>query len=106
MDSRSLNQVIKIQQQSTVHDAEGQELDDWSNVATIWANIRHLNGLEVVKADALTSIVKASMRIRYRTDLNAGMRVSYNGKFYNIVAVLPDEDRREYVDLACEVING
>lgn len=71
----------------------------WADVATIWANIRHLSGSETIKADAQTSVVKASIRIRWRTDVKAGMRVLASGAVYAIEAVLPDLQRREFVDL-------
>ena len=39
--------------------------------------------------------------MRYRTDLNAGMRIVYNGTIFNVLAVLPDGEDRDRVDLAC-----
>lgn len=43
------------------------------------------------------------MRIRWRTDVTAAMRVLYDGGIFNIEAVLPDYAGRRYVDLACSV---
>jgi SPP1 family predicted phage head-tail adaptor len=49
-----------------------------------------------------TSVARASIRIRYREDIDHSMRVSYKGKTYNIIAVLPGSP--EHVDLVCEVV--
>lgn len=70
----------------------------WNTFATIWADVRHLSGTESIKAMAETSTVRASCRVRYRTDVNAGHRVIFEGKIYDIEAVLPGADRR-HVDL-------
>lgn len=68
-----------------------------------WADLRHLSGLESIRADGTASIVKASARIRYRTGITAAMRLSAEGVDYNITAVMPDVARKQYVDLALEV---
>jgi SPP1 family predicted phage head-tail adaptor len=99
-----LNRRITLQQRTATQDALGQPLDTWSDVATLWADIRHPSGIETVKSAADVSIVKASIRIRYRNDLDADMRVVHGADVYTIQAVLPDDARREYVDLICEQV--
>lgn len=74
-------------------------------VARPWANIRHLNGTETIKAGAETSIVKASIRILYRHGIDAGMQVTHKTTTYQIEAVLPDETDRKFIDLACKVVS-
>lgn len=70
----------------------------WNTFATIWADVRHLSGTESIKAMAETSTVRASCRVRYRTDVTAGHRVVFEDKIYDIEAVLPDA-KRQFVDL-------
>lgn len=107
MRAGTLNRQVTIQRKTGGVDPIGQPLPEgWEDVATVWANIRYLSGTESIKADAETSVARASIRIRYRTGLNAGMRVLHGGTVYEIKAVLPDEARREHVDLVCEVVNG
>lgn len=98
-----LNRRAALQRRTTGNGPIGQPLTTWDDVATVWASVRHASGLETVKADALTSVVKASIRIRFREDVSAGMRVVLAGVFYDIRAVLPDLVGRQYVDLVCEV---
>lgn len=100
-----LNRRVVLQQQGVGRDEIGQPLAGWMDVASIWAHIRHLSGMEAVKADAPVSMTKASIRIRYRAGVQAGMRVVHAGVVYSIVAVLPDLAGREYIDLVCEVVN-
>ncbi|MGO4479980.1 phage head closure protein, partial [Massilia sp. 2TAF26] len=70
-----LRHKVQIQERSASTDDFGQPLESWNTIASPWADIRNLNGLETVKGGADTSVVRASIRIRYRTGLSAAMRV-------------------------------
>ncbi len=76
----------------------------WAEYVSLWANVRHLRGSEAIRSDAETSTVTASIRIRYRTDINAGMRCLVAGKTYDLKAVLPDLVGRQHVDLVAELV--
>ncbi len=103
MRAGTLRHHIVIQKPGSGVDDWGQPLDSWVDQASVWAHIRHLSGTESIKADVPTSIVKASIRIRWRTDVDAGMRVTHGATVYEIEAVLPGATR-EYVDLVARVV--
>ena len=99
MRAGALDTLITIQRKAPGVDDWGQPLPDgWADVATVWADIKHLSGIESIKADANTSVVSASIRLRRRTDIDAGMRVSSGARVYDIEAVLPGR-KRDYMDL-------
>lgn len=104
MRSRALRNLVNIQAPGTGQDADGELSDQWVDVANDYADIRHLSGLETLKGGAETSVVRASIRIRYREGITTGMRVLRGATIYNIKAVLPDLARKEHVDLICEVV--
>jgi SPP1 family predicted phage head-tail adaptor len=93
----------QLQSPPNTQDAQGQPSGSWTTVATIYADVRHLNGLEAIRAGADTSIVQTSVRIRYRTNVTAAMRLAFGSKTHEIKAVLPDAKKR-WLDLACEVV--
>lgn len=101
----SLSTPLTIQSPNTATDPLGQPIEGWTDVAVVWGDVRHLSGTESIKAGAVTSSVNASIRIRYRTDLNAGMRVLAGSATFEISAVLPDMQRREHVDLVCKSLS-
>jgi len=103
MRAGTLNSRVTIKQRGAGSDGNGEPSTTWTDVCTVWADIRHLSGIEAIKAGAELSTVKASIRIRYRSDLTAGMRVHHGSTVYEIEAVLPYELTREYVTLACKV---
>lgn len=103
--ARKLNRKVTIQRHSGALDELDQPIpDDWVTHAVVYAHVRHLSGLETIKAGAEAAIGKASIRILYRTDVTAAMRVVLGSTVYQITAVLPDEERRAHVDLTCEVL--
>ena len=105
MQAGRLNRRVTLQSPSQSVDELGQPIPGWTDVATLWADIRMKSGLEAIKAGAPVSTVQASIRIRYRAGINAGMRVVHNLQVYEILAVQPDVGGREYVDLVCQVVN-
>lgn len=105
MQAGRLNRRCVLQTPSTATDEIGQPIPGWTDVATVWGDIRMKSGLESIKAGAQVSVVAASIRIRYRSDVNAGMRVVHNLVAYEIKAKLPDVSGREFLDLVCEVVN-
>ena len=104
MQAGRLNRRCVLQAPGTAQDELGQPIPGWTDVATVWGDIRMKSGLESIKAGAPVSVVAASIRIRYRSDVNAGMRVVHNLVAYEIKAVMPDVSGRQFLDLACEVV--
>jgi SPP1 family predicted phage head-tail adaptor len=100
-----LNSRVVIEQPSSTQDDIGQPVLTWTTLDTVWANVRYLQGAEAIKADAVTSVAKASIRIRRRTDVTSAMRVTLGSTTFQILAVLPDEESRERLDLVCEVLS-
>lgn len=98
-----LKTLVSIQRPAPVKDELGQPIPTWPELAKVWADIRFQSGLEAVRADAPVSVAKASIRIRRRTDVLPNMRVvDDEGRIYDIKAVLPDKQSRQYIDLLCE----
>ena len=104
MQAGRLNRRVTLQSPSQSVDEIGQPIPGWTDVATLWADIRMKSGLEAIKAGAPVSTVQASIRVRYRAGITAGMRVVHNLTAYEILAVQPDVGGREYVDLVCQAV--
>ncbi|MFG6457870.1 phage head closure protein [Roseateles sp. BYS96W] len=103
----TLNHRITLQRPASGEDALGQPVVGWVDVAPLWADVRHLSGAQAIKADAALSKVRASIRVRVRGDLAAGMRVVHTAAgrttTYEVQAVLrPSADM---VDLVCEAVS-
>lgn len=98
-----LNRRIVIEQRLP-GGALGQPSKNWEAVAQVWASIRFGSGSEAIRSGQPASEAKCSIRIRWRAGITADMRVVCDGIVYEIEAVLPDGQRRQYVDLVCKVV--
>lgn len=96
-----LKDRVTLQQRGTVQDAIGQPVEVWVTLAVVWGSIRYPSGVSAIKSSADVSTAQASIRIRYRAGLDAGLRATANGQLFNIAAVLPNR-ADGYVDLVCE----
>lgn len=101
-----LNTRVEIQHRTLAQDKYGQRVQSWVTFATVWADVRHISGVESIKGNIETSEVRASVRIRYIKNVMAAMRIIIEGQVYEIESVLPDVKRKEYLDLTCKVLNN
>lgn len=101
MRAGKLKHRVTIQTPGQVRDPAGQPSTGWTDFDTVWADVRYLNGRQFLTSNAEKNAATASIRVRWRTDLNAAMRVVYGATVLDIVAVLPDEEGQDHVDLAC-----
>lgn len=103
MRAGDLKDRVVLQRPDIGYDSIGQPVTGWVFVARLWADVRYLPGLTVIKAGAETSMTRASVRLRRRA-IDASCRVLHEGRVLSIEAIQPDPDR-VYVDLVCEVSN-
>lgn len=79
----------------------GASAATWSDLATVWMSIEPLRGRELFAAQEHFAEVTARIRIRYRDDVTAEMRVSHEGVIYAIGAVIDPELRHRELELMC-----
>lgn len=97
-----LNNRVTIRQRSGSGDAAGQPSRTFADYTSLWADVRHPNGLEALRGESPVSIVRASMRVRLRSDITAAMQAVHAGVTYDIKAILPDRQDRRFMYLVCE----
>ena len=111
MDIGSLNRPIVIEKRdASAVDSYGQPVEGWVTNASVHSSFLFVSGvrvgLEAVKGGALASTPPQTIRIRFRTDITAAMRVVDGSTIYNIQSVLPNFATKEFTDLVCEVSHG
>ena len=91
--SGNLRHKVQLQAKQVSQDPNtGEMVTTWVTIAQPWAEIVPMSGSEFMAAAAEQSEVRGRIVIRYRDDVGASMRVVYRGKYYNILAVLPDAE--------------
>lgn len=83
----------------TLKESEGpaQNLDDYEDYISLWAESRFLRGKNFYAARAANIKTDVEFIIRYRTDLDEKMRIKFNDKFYEIEGILPLDNNRMYL---------
>ncbi len=111
MRAGELNKRIKISQEvagSPAADSLGQPNLYWEEVDTVWGAIEPITGREFWAQQQVQSEITARIRIRYRTDLAAGMKAECGGKTYIIKNVIDPREGHAELQLMCAegVISG
>ena len=96
-----LDRRITLQTFSEATDSFGQEVKTYSTLASVWANVKEKVGSEGEDGDMLAATKKVEFIIRYRTDVNEQMRISYNSNIYKIQAIQSADARKAFLKLVC-----
>jgi SPP1 family predicted phage head-tail adaptor len=100
-----IRQRIEILQPNEVQDASGgTSLENYTVLACVWASIEALGGNEQLAAESFTSLVHHKIEIRYMDGINASQQVKFNGRKFQIEAVMnPDERTKKLVLQVVEI---
>jgi SPP1 family predicted phage head-tail adaptor len=99
-----MNDRVTLLKRPAGTNAAGRPLKDWAPVVEVWANVRFPSGAEVLRGGAETSLVRASIRIRTRKDIDGDMRVRFKGVEYDVKSALPDSTNSDFMFVICEGI--
>ena len=93
-----MDRRVVIESFTTAANAYGEPIKTWSVFATVWAQVSPMRGEERFSAQQIDARATTRFRIRYRSDLDQTMRLSYGGDAYDITAIL-EIGRQEGLDL-------
>lgn len=99
-----LRKQITVQYEAPTADSAGGYALGWTDLATVWGEITPVSGSKVYIDAHLEGHVTHHVTLRYRGDLaiTTDMRLSYNGRVFNIRAVLNTEERNHWSELLVE----
>ena len=99
MDAGTLRQRVTIQSKTITEDSLGQPIETWTDLVTLWANVKFENGAEYNRANRESNEVLASVRVRRRNDITHEMRVVYQNYLFNIISQPLLDSKGEFMDL-------
>lgn len=99
-----LNRRITLQTPTVTRGASGGVVKAWSEVAQVWAAVRHFSGNERQASSAGGQVAEArtEFTMRYRAGITPKARVLYGGATYNIRHVNNVMERGEILVLTCD----
>ncbi len=101
-DIGSLRRRVTLQAETHVSDEAGGYAVGWADVATVWAEIAPLSGREYYISRRLEGHVTHRVRMRYRPAVTTSMRIAYDGRVFNIRAVVNRSEAGRWLELIAE----
>jgi SPP1 family predicted phage head-tail adaptor len=71
----------------------------WNPVATLWARIEPESTAEAGIAEHRAAVTAHRITIRWREDVTGGMRATYRGRAFRILAAEDRDESRRYLQL-------
>lgn len=98
---------ITLESPTIVSDSGGAQRKTYTSQGTVWARWINAHGQELIQSGALQGIQRATVTIRYRSDVTAGWAVSKGGLRYEIIAP-PDNihEKNRYLELQVQLMRG
>jgi SPP1 family predicted phage head-tail adaptor len=94
-DPGGLRQRVEIRQASLTSDGAGGFVEEWATIATVFAAIEPLSAVSRFGADRRVENISHRVTLRMRGDVASGMRLSMDGRVFEIRTVHdPDETGR------------
>ncbi|PET32775.1 head-tail adaptor protein [Bacillus anthracis] len=87
IDKRLTFQIID----EDVKNPDGDPIEGYKDSFTVWGSFIFLKGRKYFEAAAANSEVQGETEIRFRTDVNADMKIKYKNVIYDILSVIPTE---------------
>lgn len=97
-----LDQRVKIVREASTPDGIGGNTIALSEVAEVWAHVRHKTGREQIKDDRLDAKANYVFVIRWRDDILPDDRLQWLDSYYNIRAIKQNGGRRLYLEIDAE----
>lgn len=83
---------VTIQRNIKTTNDWNETVDSWSDVATVWASVEPSYGSRLYQAKQANSKVIGICRIRYRSDIEATMRLVIGSQIMYIETIIPKDN--------------
>jgi SPP1 family predicted phage head-tail adaptor len=96
---------VVIQRATVAADDFGQDIPTWSNLATVWAQVRPLSGRELVNARQVKDTVSHKITTRQSVTITPADRLVLGTRVFNIESVIKTDELNQWLEiLATELI--
>jgi SPP1 family predicted phage head-tail adaptor len=96
-----LDKRVTFQSEIRIPDGMGGFTVVWNGQATVWAAIWPVSASETIQAAQATMTVTHRIRIRYRSVLKPSWRISWAGRYFNIVSIIDPNMAHRWLDILC-----
>jgi SPP1 family predicted phage head-tail adaptor len=101
IESGKLDRKLELLTRAAVRDELGQEISSFESVITIWAERLEMRTQDAARAGGRETFAMARYLIRWRDNLDTGMRIRTDGKLYDVLGI-EEPDRRTTMIITLE----
>jgi SPP1 family predicted phage head-tail adaptor len=105
MQAGRMRKRVELQHFSENQNDYGEKIRDYTTYATVWAEIKPLQGKELEHAQQISAETDFRIRIRYHSAVASEHRVVYGERVFEITAVKNIEERNKELILMCKEIS-
>ena len=98
-----LDRIVELQERRITRDAFGSEVESWSEIEKVWANVNQTGVSEDFENESNRAVAlrNSTIRILWRSDVQETSRVVYDGFPWDIKGIAEIGFRRE-LELICQ----
>lgn len=100
--SSRLDKRIVIEENNTVSDGSGGFTSNWTEFASVWAEIEPIKYEENFTSGQVQNKATHSITIRYINSLKPSMRINYSNRIFNIVSVFNHMEQNQVITIIAE----
>jgi SPP1 family predicted phage head-tail adaptor len=97
-----LRQRLTLEELKRASDGGGGFTESWVAIATLFADLRPIGGVERAESDRLAGSVTHEVVLRYRPGVVPAMRLRKVTRIFHILAVIDVEERHRWLKCLCE----
>lgn len=100
----SLRKRIAVLQRSDTQSLSGAMIPSWPTYVTLWGEITSPTGRELMAAQQVQANISHTVTLRWpgaSYTITPSMRLSYKGRFFDINAILNEDERNRTLTLLC-----
>jgi len=94
MQAGRLDRQIVIKKATSTQNSYGEQALGWSDLVTLWAQVRPLAGRELFSAQQVRAEIDTEFVLRHTTVVRPDMLISYGGLDYDIHSIIDVGDRQ------------
>lgn len=95
---------ITFQSFNETTNENGFPVQDWTDVKTVWAMIKTLQGREYYEAAATQNENTVRFVIRYTTGINPDMRIKYKERTFEILSIINDDELKKTLTIIAKEV--
>lgn len=102
MRAGDLRHQIVIQRYTETSNDFGEMVQEWATLSTQRASVNPISGKDIFSGAVLVNETTHKVFMRYVTDIKPNDRVLFDGRIFNITAVINKDEKNVSLELLCK----